>query len=217
MSITISIAAFVIGLLLVVAALIGQEITVKELKLPALGGRGKRFLVGLFGIVLMVFGANDGKLPLPTEAASPRPIAPQASAAASAGAVVSTSTSCFADVAAANVVPLPVMQGQTSMRRFGTGQPHADTFALEFVDDTGRLGSILLKTNGTGLGFTLIGVVDGTCRPVTTYENTTEPGAPKDSVGTFHVMRYSFGPAIISVDMFYRDDQIEAKARLIAP
>jgi|GEM_PF-2905289 len=206
MSITISIAAFVIGLLLVVAALIGQEITVKELKLPALGGRGKRFLVGLFGAVLMVFGANDGKLPLPTEAASPQPLA-----------VVTSSASCFADVSAANVVALPVMQSQTSMRRFGVGQPRADTFAVEINGDTGRIGSVLFKTHEAGLGFTLLGVVDGACRPVTTYENTTEPGSPKDSIGEYHVMRYAFGLAVISMDMFYRDDQIEAKARLVAP
>ena len=66
---TISIAAFIMGLLLVVAALIGQAIEAKEVKLPAITGR-KHIIIGFFGAFLMLFGINDGKL-WPQSASAP--------------------------------------------------------------------------------------------------------------------------------------------------
>lgn len=64
---TISVAAFIVGLLLVVAALVGQSIKAKEIELSAITGR-KRIIIGLFGAALMLFGINDGKLGTMTNA-----------------------------------------------------------------------------------------------------------------------------------------------------
>ncbi len=54
-------AAFVVGLVLVVSALIGEVIKAKEIEIPAITGR-KRVFAGLFGALLMIFGASEGKL-----------------------------------------------------------------------------------------------------------------------------------------------------------
>lgn len=84
---SIALAAFVIGLVLVIAALLGTRVKIVQVELPELD-RSKRVVTGALGAVLVLFGLTDGKLP-------PLPTAPGHSAAAAAGDSV---LSCFADV-----------------------------------------------------------------------------------------------------------------------
>jgi len=52
---SITVAAFVVGLVLVIAALIGKELKIAAVEIPALT-RGQRVILGLMGVFLVVFG-----------------------------------------------------------------------------------------------------------------------------------------------------------------
>jgi len=55
---TISVAAFVFGVVFVLAALIGKEIEVVAIKIPALN-RGSRITLGIAGVLLIYIGLTD--------------------------------------------------------------------------------------------------------------------------------------------------------------
>ena len=57
---SITVAAFVAGLVLVIAAFIGKELKIAAVEMPALG-RGQRLVVGILGVFLVVFGMTDGQ------------------------------------------------------------------------------------------------------------------------------------------------------------
>ena len=59
---TVSVAAFVFGVVLILAALIGKELKIVTMELPALGP-GRRLVLGLLGIGLTAFGLMEGQLP----------------------------------------------------------------------------------------------------------------------------------------------------------
>src|SRR5574341_1496181 len=59
---SISVAAFVVGLVLVVAALVGRQVKIAAVELPDLN-RLQRGIVGTMGAALIVFGLFDGQLP----------------------------------------------------------------------------------------------------------------------------------------------------------
>lgn len=48
---TVNVAAFVFGIILLLAALIGKELKIVTVELPALGV-GRRIVLGFFGLVL---------------------------------------------------------------------------------------------------------------------------------------------------------------------
>ena len=52
---SVTVAAFVFGLVLSIAALIGRDIKIVAVEIPALTG-GTRFSVGILGVILMAFG-----------------------------------------------------------------------------------------------------------------------------------------------------------------
>lgn len=59
---SISVAAFVVGLVLIVAALVGKQVKIAAVELPDLN-RLQRGIVGIMGAALIVFGLFDGQLP----------------------------------------------------------------------------------------------------------------------------------------------------------
>ena len=59
---SISVAAFVVGLVLVVAALVGRQVKIAAVELPDLT-RLQRGIVGILGAALIVLGLFDGQLP----------------------------------------------------------------------------------------------------------------------------------------------------------
>jgi hypothetical protein len=59
---SISVAAFVVGLVLVVAALVGRQVKIAAVELPDLN-RLQRGIVGIMGAALIAFGLFDGQLP----------------------------------------------------------------------------------------------------------------------------------------------------------
>ena len=69
---TVSVAAFVFGVVLILAALIGKDLKMVTMELPALGP-GRRLVLGLLGIGLTAFGLMEGQLPdfkLPSQSAT---------------------------------------------------------------------------------------------------------------------------------------------------
>src|SRR3972149_5258620 len=57
---SITVAAFVAGLVLVIAAFIGKELKIAAVEMPALN-RGQRVVVGILGVFLVEFGMTDGQ------------------------------------------------------------------------------------------------------------------------------------------------------------
>jgi hypothetical protein len=57
---SITVAAFVIGLVFLIAALIGKELKIAAVEMPALNSK-QRVIVGVLGVVLVIFGLTDGK------------------------------------------------------------------------------------------------------------------------------------------------------------
>lgn len=57
---SITVAAFVFGLVLIMAALVGKELKIAAVELPPLN-RNQRLIVGVLGVVLVIFGLTEGQ------------------------------------------------------------------------------------------------------------------------------------------------------------
>jgi hypothetical protein len=57
---SITVAAFVFGLVLLIAALIGKELKIAAVEMPELN-RIQRLIVGVLGVVLVIFGLTEGQ------------------------------------------------------------------------------------------------------------------------------------------------------------
>ncbi len=57
---SITVAAFVIGLVFLIAALIGKELKIAAVEMPALNST-QRVMVGVLGVVLVFFGLTEGQ------------------------------------------------------------------------------------------------------------------------------------------------------------
>ena len=74
---TVSVASFVFGVVFLLAALVGKDLKLVTVELPALGP-GRRLLLGSFGLALTMFGLLDGQLPVVGSPISPSPVTSQA-------------------------------------------------------------------------------------------------------------------------------------------
>jgi len=212
---TVSVAAFVFGIVLLLAALIGKELKVVTMELPALGP-GRRIVLGLLGIGLTVFGLLEGQWPelkAPTASpttqsaaqlvsAGPAPVAAAAQitpvAAARAGVLP-----CLADVAETDLAIVSVDPARRTDVKWGVGQPRAGVLAIQFEDPTGIRGGVKFKTLTSATGIDIIAVVDSSCQPITSYGNITRPNQPKDAPYDFDAMRYQFGDDVVSAGISY--------------
>ena len=206
---SISVAAFVVGLVLIVAALVGRQVKIAAVELPDLN-RPQRSIVGALGAALVVFGLFDGQLPAwPSAGPADATLTPIINLAAG---------ECFADVAEANRVDVALETALETYQRFGEGQPREDTFALHFTHAGNFVGSVKLTSLASGLGFNILSVVDSACSPLTTYENSTLPNQPRNTPYAYDTLRFHFGDTTVAVELFYKDQgSIEVRAQTIAP
>jgi hypothetical protein len=213
---SITVAAFVAGLVLVIAAFIGKELKIAAVEMPALG-RGQRLVVGVLGVFLVVFGMTDGQWferagsPTPDPAAAATGVsiaAPTAAsaavpAAASASENVATHSGCFAETSESDRIIVPIENHRRTDRTFGSGQPREGVMVIEFSQVDEIIGGLQFKTHSGGVGFDLVSVVDGGCNPITTYENASRPEQPKDAPYDYDTLIYRFGEIVIAMDVSY--------------
>lgn len=212
---SISVAAFVVGLVLIVAALVGKPVKIAAVELPDLN-RLQRGVVGALGIALVVFGLLDGQpfnwpppAPSPTnESATPTPKL----------ATPPTSGECFAEVETAKQIKVAIEPPREMYIRFGSGQPRDDVFALQVISAGNFVGGIKIKTLASGAGYDILSVVDNACVPIITYENVTRPNQPQNAPYAFDTTRYHFGETVMAIEIFYKDEGvIELRAQPVTP
>lgn len=228
---TVSVAAFVFGLVLLLAALIGKEVKIVTVELPALGV-GRRIVLGCMGLALVVFGLLDGQLPPRTAPAAAPAVVTATPAAAAQPAVLSTAAQpvqaaapregilpCLADVGADDLVLLPMDRNRRTDRQWSSGQPRAGWLAMQFEDPAGVRGGVKFRTLASAAGIDIVGVYDAACRPVSSYANTSNPSQPKDHPLNYESMRYQFGQFVYAGDISYAEggDTLVVRVQQIAP
>ena len=237
---TVSVAAFVFGVALLLAALIGKELKVVTVELPALGP-GRRVLLGLLGLGLTIFGLLEGELPginlAPQAAATANPPQPAsagltsaapATQAAGAATLAPTSSAsvaregvlpCLADVVETDLLILPMDPYRRTDRSWSSGQPRAGVLAMQFEDPDGVRGGVKFKTLASAAGVDILGVFDAECRPVSTYSNASNPSQSRDHPNNFESVRYRIGDFVYAADIAYGEgnDRIWVRAEQLAP
>lgn len=212
---TVSVAAFVFGIVLLLAALVGKELKIVTVELPALGP-WRRAMLGSLGLALTIFGLMDGQLPalgLPArsvEATSTAQLASaqtlvvaQPSPVVAAGAADQAVLPCLSDVVETDLVILPMDPARRTDRKWSTGQPRAGLLAMQFEDANGIRGGVRFNTLASAAGVDIVVVYDATCQPIATYDNVSNPDQPKDSPYNFDTMRYQFGDTVYTADISY--------------
>jgi hypothetical protein len=209
---SIAVAAFVAGLVLVIAAFIGKELKIAAVEMPALN-RGQRVVVGILGAFLVVFGMTDGRwfagVAGPAPAAADAPMATSAPPttaalmATSAPASAGTASGCFAEVPESDRIVVPIENHRRTDRSFGSGQPREGVMLIEFSQADEIIGGLQFKTHSGGVGFDLVSVVDRGCNPITTYENASRPDQPKDAPYNYDTLTYRFDDIVIAMDISY--------------
>jgi hypothetical protein len=203
---TIALSAFVIGLVLVIAALLGAKVKIVQVELPELEGP-KRAVMGALGVALVAFGLADGKLPaLPGVGAATTSAQAQAQVQAQS-ADGATVLSCFTDVPAANVHTFMAAPDRRIDRKFPYGKPRDDVIAIQWSDGKAILGGVKFRTMASEVGFDILGVVDGTCNPVQTYRNLDRTDVPKGKPVSYDTLRYDVGGNVFLMDVAYTSDQ----------
>lgn len=224
---TVSVAAFVFGVVLLLAALIGKDLKIVTVELPALGP-GRRVVLGLLGLALTLFGLFDGQVParLAPAPTSVTPATPQVADAASPAAQLASAVPvregvlpCLADVAEDDLVILSMDPARRTDRKWSSDQPRAGLLAMQFEDPGGVRGGVKLKTLESASGIDIVGVFDAACRSVRTYSNTSNPSQPKDHPYNYESMRYQFGEFVYAGDIFYAEggDTLMVRIEQIAP
>ena len=228
---TVSVASFVFGVVFLLAALVGKDLKLVTVELPALGP-GRRLLLGSFGLALTMFGLLDGQRLVVGSPISPSPVTSQALSirTPSAAAIVATKMMpiatagervlpCLADVLETDLVILPMEAARRTDSKWGHGQPRAGVMAMQFEDPTGIRGGVKFATVASGAGVDILGVFDATCQPVTTYTNESNPTQPKDHPYAYETMRYQFGEVVYAADLGYGEGNglISVRAQQVDP
>lgn len=215
---TIALSAFVIGLVLVIAALLGTKVKIVQVELPELDGP-KRVITGVLGAALVAFGLADGKLPAPAATLptgitmNATPAQPDAPAATGA-----KSLPCFDDVPADNVHTVMVAPDRRSDAKFPYGAPRDDVVAIQWGDGKALLGGVRFRTMASEVGFDILSVVDGACKPVQTYRNLDRSDVPKDKPISYDTLRYDVGAWSYIMDVSYTPERLlSVRVRQISP
>lgn len=219
---SIGVAAFVIGVVLVLAAIIGREVKIAAIELPALD-RTRRLLAGGFGVLLLLFGLFDGQVPFRLAGSSPETTPPTASApdgnASSAPVATNSSTlPCLADVPENDFLMVPVEKARRTDRRFSSGQPRDAVLGIQFTSGKDVIGGLKFATSTIGSGVDIVSVVDAACQPLATYANVSRPGQAKDAPYQYDTIAYRFGDVVVEMDLAYAEtgDTINLRAQQVA-
>jgi len=212
---SIGVVSFVAGLVLLIAALVGQKIEIAAVKLPEMVDPKRRAASAALGAALVAFGLLDSRPP-----ASPPPTTVPVSAPATATAPAlpavrtasdTSATSgvlrCLAGVAPGDVFAIPVEPDLRTDRKFSTGQPREGVIAIQFTSAGAAVGAVTFRTLSSGLGFRIHSVVDGACAPVAAYANVSNPGAPNTAAANYETLEYRFPAATVRMDMAYCEDR----------
>jgi hypothetical protein len=212
---TIALSAFVIGLVLVIAALLGTKVKIVQVELPELNGP-KRVITGVLGAILVTFGLADGKLPQVATVALATPAGQ--TAAAPPAAASAAALPCFGDVPAANVHTVPVAMDRRVDAKFPYGPPHDDVVAIQWSDGKALLGGVKLRTLTSEVGFDISDVYDGACNRIETYRNLDRTDVPKDKPISYDTLRYDLPGAAYIMDVSYQSEGLlSIRARQVAP
>ena len=218
---SISVAAFVIGAVLVLAALIGREVKIAAVELPALD-RNRRLLAGGFGVLLLLFGLFDGQVPFRISGSTigTTPPAASAPAAGESSAPVTANSGtlpCLADVAENDFLVVPVEKPRRTDRRFSSGQPRDAVLGIQFTNGKDAIGGLKFATSTIGSGVDIIGVFDAACRPLSTYANVARPDQPKNAPYQYDTIEYRFGDVVVEMDLAYMEtgDSIALRAQQV--
>lgn len=233
---SIAVAAFVFGLVLLIAALLGKDLKIAAVEMPALN-RTQRIIAAAIGVFLVFFGLTDGRAFLrgalsqatatpavsaavatdaPPQAAAPTspPLAQNTPAAASptdaASAAVpvtgGASGACFSEISANDRLTIGLERNRADDRQMSSGQPRDATLVVELKTQGAIIGAVKFQTFESGVGFDILGVVDAACNPVTGYKNITRSDQPKESPYNWDTLEYQFGSTPVSMAMNYSED-----------
>lgn len=198
---SVPVIAFIIGSVLVIAALIGKDVKIAAVELPALD-RPRRMAAAVLGAVLMAYGVLD-RIALPPP---PTPPVPSATALNAAPPGSSTSgASCLSDVPAGDALSIPVERGPRSDRKFSRGQPRTGLIGIHIYDSERTIGYVKMKTQSSGVGMQIMAVQDAQCAPVTDYKNLTRPEIERDHPMSYDTFEYRFAAATIVMDVAYTE------------
>ena len=227
---SIAVAAFVFGLVLLIAGLIGKEVKIAAVEMPALTV-SQRFIAAAIGLFLVYFGLTDGRILLnPNGQQATATTAILAPVANATGAVaveskVPTAESlpvsggpaqgCFGDVPDSDRIVVGIENKRETDRSMSTGQPRDGVIAVEFKKDGAIIGGIKFKTYESGVGFDILSVVDAACNSITAYENVSRLDQPKDAPYNYDSLEYHFGDTVISMYLHYGEGsgKIELRAQ----
>lgn len=219
---SITVAAFVFGLVLLIAGLIGKEVKIAAIEMPALT-RYQRILAALLGMFLVVFGLTDGRLIVPSAApkgaatatanaasfTNPTPpgieVAAQPPTAASVPVSGDANQNCFADVPDSSRIIVGIESRRDTDREMSGGQPRDAILAIQFKKDGAIIGGLKFRTFESGVGFDILSVVDAACNPITTYKNISREDQPKEAPYSYDVMNYDFGGTVIAMYLAYSE------------
>lgn len=224
---SVGIAAFVVGLGLLIAAIVGQRVKLISIELPDLS-RVQRLTVGALGVGLTVFGLSEARRD-PADAggsavttavttvatvAAPPPVAdvsaaPSGAVTSPAGGVgsVPATMACLAEVPTADVFILDVERGRRTDRKPQAAMPRDAQVAVVPRVDGRPLGAIVYRTRATGQSFAIAAVYDATCAPVSTYRNVSNPDAGRDAVGPYETVAFDFGPTTVGIMLAYGEGE----------
>jgi hypothetical protein len=206
---TIGLTSFVIGLVLLLAALLGTGIKIVQVDLPKFEKR-QRVIAGVAGILLVVFGlTTDGKLtvPWPSSGTTPTP----------SSTVITEPQNCFADLPANNIFTVTVAADRRIDQKYWYGKPRDDVIAFQWSDGKVVLGGVKLRTMTSEAGFDILTVVDGTCNPVQTYRNLDRTDVPKDKPITYDTLEYKVAGQTFVMDVAYTgDERLSIRVRQLA-
>lgn len=198
---SVPVIAFIIGSVLVIAALIGKDVKIAAVELPALD-RPRRVAASVLGAVLMAYGVLD-RVVLPPSPSPPTPVV--ASATAPNAASSTSGASCLSDVPADDVLDLPVERGPRSDRKFSRGQPRTGLIGIHIYDSERTIGYVKMKTQSSGVGMQIMAVLDAQCASVEDYKNLTRPEIERDYPMSYDTLEYRFAAAIVVMDVAYTE------------
>ena len=221
--ISIGVISFVAGLVLLIAAVVGQKIEIAAVKMPELIDPKRRALTAMLGAVLIIFGVLQNQPAAGSGAPAAQPSMPAQTSTTTttsgSATVLPGVLACLANIPAADLQIIPVERDLRTDRKFGSGQPRDGVIALQFTQSGAAIGAVTFRTLSSGLGFRIERVADGTCAPGVPFSSISNPGTPNGAVANYETVEYRFPRATVRMDIAYCEgrDCIALRAQQVGP